>query len=288
MDTLCKPVYMSLFWDLSGNYLEYRIDEKLPLTKLDHKPFLPEDYRRLHSILSNKNSILQKYSEETIATLLKREPGSEKSRVDAISGATPYEIKQETVEGALSTCHTLWHYCYGEVQAVLREYTENRLLNEELVRWMINSGNEGLILYGMKYLEAYELLLFQSELLLAIRGNSPSLANQVLSRLPTDMINNEEFARSIWDLYRILHPSTQEQQLVKLRENTCLPASVIDEMAMASLYTREDQFVLFMKVFLSQKCLSPTQDKQVRHSLDQRKSSLSKKALETLKDFVEQ
>jgi hypothetical protein len=286
-DTLCKPVYMSLFWDLGGSYLEYRVDERIPLTKLDHKPFLPEDYKDLHSILLNKNSILQKYTPEQIATLVKREPGSEEANVDAISGATPYEIKQETVEGALYTCHTLWFYCYGEVQAILREYTKEKLLNEELVHRMINSGSTNLVLFGMEHMQSYEPEQFQADLLDAIRGNSPSLANQIISRLPADMINNNKFARSFWDLYRNLHSSSQLELLVKLRENPCLPESVIDEMLMSSLYTRENLFVRFMEVFLSQEDLSAAQDKQIKGLLTDRRSSLSKQAQESLQKFSE-
>jgi len=50
--------------------------------------------KQLHSILSNKNSLLEKYTPENISSLVKRKAGKENTDLDAISGATPYESKQ--------------------------------------------------------------------------------------------------------------------------------------------------------------------------------------------------
>jgi hypothetical protein len=56
-------------------------------------------------------------------------------------------------------------------------------------------------------------------------------------------------------------------------------------MLMSTLYTREEQFVLFMEVFLSQGHLSPAQEEQIKRMLKERESSLSKQAHESLQKF---
>ena len=68
-DNSCKPVYITLMWDLLGNYLDYKVDPKWPLTKIDHLPFSDEEYEKLHLVLADDHSILGSYTKKNIAEL---------------------------------------------------------------------------------------------------------------------------------------------------------------------------------------------------------------------------
>jgi len=43
----CKPVYINFYWDLLGNYTRFDFPKGAVLTRMDHKPFKPEDYEKL-------------------------------------------------------------------------------------------------------------------------------------------------------------------------------------------------------------------------------------------------
>ena len=72
--------------------------------------------------------------------------------VDAISGATPQYIKDQTIEGALYTCHALWSLCRGKIKEQLLNYTENNLLNDDLMHQMILSDDLKLIEFSFQHL----------------------------------------------------------------------------------------------------------------------------------------
>ncbi len=141
-DSECKSVRLTVRWDLLGKYQGYYLDDGLTFTKLDHEPFTEEEYARLHSILAYEQSILGSYTSKDIAELLKQDsPVEASTEVHAISGATPEEIRSEIIEGALYTCHTLWHLCRGETDDLILDYTKQYLLNEEFVHQLLLSGN---------------------------------------------------------------------------------------------------------------------------------------------------
>ena len=59
-DGECKFMHIKMYWSLLGNYVGFDRFPDLPLTKHDHDPFLRKDYQKLHSLLLDKNSILER------------------------------------------------------------------------------------------------------------------------------------------------------------------------------------------------------------------------------------
>ncbi|HEV7350904.1 hypothetical protein [Telluribacter sp.] len=145
-DSLCYLVVIDLSWDLLGNFKEYKLPPKAPLTKFDHDPFTEEDHKKLKTILSNKTSLLRDYD---MKALVDEKEKRTSSVVDATSGATSATIRDEVVGGALYTTHTLWHIVNGEVAEKILKHTEARFTNSMLLD-MLQADNFQYQFYALK------------------------------------------------------------------------------------------------------------------------------------------
>ena len=132
----CKPIHVTVFWNLVGDYIKYDLPENHPLTKMDHEEFMLEDYQKLHRILSNSKSVLSNYQLED---LVSNKTGLVHKNVDGISGATIKTVKNDVIEGAAYTCHSLWHLVHGEEPQFLA-FTES-VLNRALGCKLLESND---------------------------------------------------------------------------------------------------------------------------------------------------
>lgn len=140
----CLPVYINIYWDLSGKYKRFDFDDGAILTKLDHVPFTPEDYILLDNILREPDPRfldLPKHSEVVNYSLNHGDvPPSNPSpatsskifqtkyeMVDGVTGATRPEQTAKFVPGALYTCYTLWGLANDHLRK-MADYTVTQLL----------------------------------------------------------------------------------------------------------------------------------------------------------------
>ena len=155
IDDVCKLVDVTLYWDAMGFYqrLEYPEDE--PLTKLEHDPFNAADYKKLDTILKDRKSILKDHSLGFLATENNDAApvGSNKTGekdVDAVSKATPGEVKDAVVKDAAWTTWVLWHYANTEIVAMLRKMTESGC-SEKYLNHLLDSKDWRKIEFVLKY-----------------------------------------------------------------------------------------------------------------------------------------
>jgi hypothetical protein len=136
-DGLCKPISITIQWNLLGQFNAYQTDEEHELTKFDHIVLTAEDHKKLHSILSDTSSILRDYKVEdmidTTSTVYSL-------KLDAVTGATSKTFDGVTVEGALYTVYTLWHFVNGDVRKEMLKHTQ-ALISDAFVLYMMNSKN---------------------------------------------------------------------------------------------------------------------------------------------------
>lgn len=148
-DGLCKPISITVRWDLLGRFLSYHTDERHRLTKFDHIELTEEDHARLHAILSDTSSILRDYEvEDMIDTAVHLQS----LKLDAVTGATSKTFDGATVEGALYTVYTLWHFTNGDIRKRILEHTGS-LLSDRLVRYLLHSGNRGYVEFALRDLD---------------------------------------------------------------------------------------------------------------------------------------
>ena len=111
-DDLCRPVNITIYWDLLGNFINYRTPPSDPLTKFDHIELTAADHKKLHKILADTNSLLRDYAP---ADMVDKSIAVRSATTDAVTGATIKSFEDDIVSGAVYTVHTLWHFVNGEI-----------------------------------------------------------------------------------------------------------------------------------------------------------------------------
>lgn len=192
-DTLCANVEMKIFWDLAGNYAGFDTIAGKPLTKFDHKKFISADYLKLDEILKNRNSTLRILNKED---LVDKSVKVKATTVDAVTGATPATIKKATVEGAVYTSFTLWHFVNGAIRNRMALFTQS-IYSEPVAIQMLKSGNHETQLFALRNMsdKDYEI---HADLLFEVIGQSaPLIKAYIITKSPlpfSEFEKNRQFA----------------------------------------------------------------------------------------------
>ncbi|GAA4238836.1 hypothetical protein GCM10022291_30820 [Postechiella marina] len=153
LEEVCKVIPVRLFWDNIGQYTKYELDEGATLEKYEADVFAPEDYYKLHTILSNTASPFKKVFIEDILTV----PDELSEDIDAVSGATALELdEKDTVPGAALTCFTLWHWANGNVIANIKTIT-GLVSKEHLFNFLFNQEDDTYFNIAVKSLKSRKL-----------------------------------------------------------------------------------------------------------------------------------
>ncbi|NJO91016.1 MAG: hypothetical protein HC831_20155 [Chloroflexia bacterium] len=116
----CKPVHLTLFWDMAGSFLGFQIPKEEPLTKANHAKFTLADYYRLYTILNDPDSKIGNLSKQKLVQ------NNTRTAIDAISAATQTTNKNIVVSGAAFTCYTLWHIVNNNSILPLQPLNQNK------------------------------------------------------------------------------------------------------------------------------------------------------------------
>jgi len=252
-DTLCKLVKLTFKWDLLGNYLYYYMEDGETLTKLDHKPFSIEDYNKLHSILSDNKSVLGTYTKEYISGLLKdNSDQGGNPMVDVVTGATPEQLRTEIIEGALYSCHTLWHLCRGKIRDQILNHTGEMLLNEDFMHQLILSGDIHYIEFALRNLNSFDPSDFHGDIILIIQNNSSLTTSRIIEYMPGTLICNNEFNDQLWNLFGDLQYLSQRQFLKKLTSCNQLSDKILDGLISYSAHSIESQYIQILNTVFNQ------------------------------------
>lgn len=156
-DVKCYTVEIDFYFDLIGRYHTFDTIEGKGLTKLDHIPFSPGDYRKLDRLLKDPYSPIGTYQMEELVK------DTRTSEIDGLTGATIEEVKEIVISGGVYSCYTLWHIAQGALKDSLQQKTSS-LLNASLVKkltdahdqevnyFLINSFTEGQFVTYLPYI----------------------------------------------------------------------------------------------------------------------------------------
>jgi hypothetical protein len=211
IDGTCKPVFIELYWDLTGGYAGYGVYEDRPLTKFDHEEFLPEDHEKLNRLLTDNNSVLRRKElsdlfDESAAEVKKIEFQGEE--LDAVSGATKKEIKESIVEGALYSCYTLWHLIHGEASRKIGNYLDS-VYTDTLERRLLFSDYEPYQYHALRAMEATDFEQY-SERIASIFGTAKPLSRTyILKKMPKGMLREEGLSRKFYEDFAALDINTK-------------------------------------------------------------------------------
>ena len=148
MDSLCRLVDITLFWEITGKYLGFKMPPGTELTKKKHLPFTEMDYNRLNEILSDSASQLGFYTPAEI-----HPPKPVTVKTDGISGATIPDLSPWIVPDAAYTSYTLWHLTYGSTPDSIVSYTKKHFISNSLLVKLLESKDAFSQLKGLQWID---------------------------------------------------------------------------------------------------------------------------------------
>lgn len=179
----CYAVEINFWWDPIGRFHHYDTLPGQPLTKLDHDPFLEEDYQKLSDILTNPNSVLAKYKKEELVQ------DTRTSEVDGITGATIQEVKENVIEGAVYSCYTLWHLAHGSVVDSIKQTTLKRL-NPSFVKKLVSSEDQEINYFLINHFSEEDFARYLPEILETIGDGKGYYPKNAIEKMPVDVVRD--------------------------------------------------------------------------------------------------
>ena len=193
IDNICKPMAIEIYWNLLGAYVGYGVFTDNLLTKFDHDLFEESDYEKLHQLLLNRHSILERrqLSDLFDANVAAKEKVKFKGEeVDAISGATKKEIKESVVEGALYSCYTIWHLVHGEVAEKMGNFLDS-IYNPELSDYFLYSDYKDYQLHAIKNFDTLAIKNNLPRIIDIVVEAKPVIRSYILKKLPKNLWKEE-------------------------------------------------------------------------------------------------
>ncbi|AWV99286.1 hypothetical protein DJ013_14375 [Arcticibacterium luteifluviistationis] len=243
-DRVCYDVNLIFNWNLIGEFVDFEVFSKEPLTKLDHIPFSPEDYQRLQGILKNQDLNFVKIPAEELVVK------SDKPKLDGYSGATKETVKKEVIEGALYTCYTLWHIANGAVVDSIKSHTVNAL-NADLVSKIAKQKSQTANYFLINHLDTNGFKENIATILNSITESKGYFSKNAIERIPEDLFGLSLVQDFIIINYSDFDYYTQKAILSKLENVSNLPPTLsqffIDQLSTESSFSNQKIISLVLK-----------------------------------------
>ena len=212
-DSLCYLVEIDLYWDLLGNFKNYRLPPEAPLTKFDHEEFDAADHGKLKKILANKTSLLRDYD---MKSLVDNSVKRSSAVVDATTGATNASIKDEVVGGALYTTHKLWHIVNGEASQKILQHTQG-MFNDTLLVQMLRSDEYHYQYYALTKIPAEATDKYLPELMRLVASGDEYVPFFAVEKLPAHVWKDSEYQKKLIDMIGNLNFEMQNEIINRLK-----------------------------------------------------------------------
>ncbi len=208
---ICYNVNVTFNWNLIGEFIDYQVQPYDPLTKLDHKPFTLADYAKLQSILTNHDLIFTGMNAEELVV------ETAEAAVDGYSGATIEAIRDEVIDGALFTCHTLWHVANGAVVDSIRSHTQGRL-DKYLIGRIVKYNTASAHYYLINNLSDEQFAQNLPEIIDLVRNGKGYFPKNAIEKIPENLFAGKEMQDFLVQNYDSLSYYTQVAALNKLQK----------------------------------------------------------------------
>jgi hypothetical protein len=217
-DGECKLAKIKIYWNLLGNYIGYGIDNQTPLTKNEHDPFTSADYKKLHQLLSDRHSILERREMDdlidevpVVGEALKTYKG-----IDAISGATKKEIKESVVKGGLYSCYTLWHLANGEVVKDMQKQLKS-MYSDTINDYFLKSLYVDYQEYGLKNLKQQDFGDHFDDIIQIFKETTPITRAYILKKIPNELFVEMRVTNRFYGLFSSVDMNTRTQLIQKMK-----------------------------------------------------------------------
>lgn len=218
IDNVCKPLYVEVYWNLIGDYVGFGVHENQPLTKFDHEIFEELDHLKLHELLLNNHSILDR---KKLSDLHNEGVGVNEQikfkgvEVDAVSGATKKEIKESVVEGALYSCYTLWHLVHGKAAPEIRDFAPS-IWSDSLAHYFLHSRYESYQLFALKKISAAGFKKNIPAIIQIFKNGKPLNRSYLIKKMPETLWKEQLVATEFYEAFSEIDMNSKTLLLQKM------------------------------------------------------------------------
>ena len=218
-DNKCRPLDVTLRWNVTGRYLGFELPEKEFLSKYDHEPFTEAEYQRLHAILTDSLSALKNFHYNEIVP----KADSSYQKVDAVSGATSANVLDNVVEGAAFTTYKLWHLVYGPAQRRVEALTRQQI-TPAFVQLILNSSHPSDKIWALNHIKGFIVptSALQKSVLGYINGKDYNLMERALHSITAADLQSASLQGTLAQKLLATNYSTQKLLIGKLSEAPAL------------------------------------------------------------------
>ena len=234
-DGECKLAKIKIYWNLLGNYVGFGVYKKAPLTKNEHDPFTNSDYKKLHQLLGDRHSILERREMDDLIDEIPvvGEALETYKGVDAISGATKKEIKESVVKGGLYSCYALWHLVHGRVVGGMKSHLKT-IYSDSITNYLLKSDYQDYQEFGLKKLSDAKFALHIQDVIRIFNTSSPITRAYILKKIPNELFQKEIVTIQLYTVFSKVDKNTRTQLIEKMKDSNTksseLLVSQIDSM----------------------------------------------------------
>lgn len=225
-DNKCRPLDLTIYWNITGRYLGFRLPEEEFLSRYDHEPFNEEDYLRLNALLADPHLPFRGVSFEELI-----QPAEiDTAGVDGVSGATAKSLSAYVVEGAAYTTYTMWKIVYGPTQSIVRSKTEEQM-TPALLTQILNSPSSDDKIWGLRKIdESQQLSPSVADALLEIIGSEDFFpAYSAIEMLKPIHLTSDSLQIQLFSKYKQVNYSLRKPIIEKLKEAPEISPAVINK-----------------------------------------------------------
>lgn len=257
IDNICKPVRITLFWNLMGIYVGYGTPMDYPLTKFDHEEFEAKDYEKLHRLLRDRHSVLNTHEMSDLFDL-NATPGKRVKyqgiEVDAVTGATRKEIQASVVEGALYSCYAFWHLAHGEVVNSIKRYLDS-ICTSTLTRRFLQSEDETYQFYALKQMNDTAFVQEIVRVTEIFAEAEPIIRIYILKRISGTLLAEQDVTTRLYELFPTVDINTRT---LLIKKASFASPIAIELLSAHFAKMTKNQFKLVLAVLTDHpECLTP-------------------------------
>src|SRR5690606_28513812 len=148
--------------------------------KFDHIAFTKENHTQLHSILSDSPAMPRAYE---VNDMIDTPEYLRCTQSDALTRSTSLTVSAATVEGALYTVYTLWHFTNGAIRAKIKAHTRSYMSDDAVVKNMLASNNRDYVSFVFKHMTEEQHNRLGSDIVKLVGSKDPYIPRFALAQL---------------------------------------------------------------------------------------------------------
>ncbi|MCB0684925.1 MAG: hypothetical protein KDC53_00330, partial [Saprospiraceae bacterium] len=198
-DKKCRPIDLKIYWNITGRYGGFMLENEEFLSRREHEAFDSTDYQRLHALLADPMLPFTNVSFEQLV-----DHGTQNDHpVDAISGATARQLSNFVVEGAAYTTYLLWTALYGSANQTVQHATE-RQLNNDLLLKILKSVSSTDQIWALNRINTNGQMdpMIEQRLIQLIRGDEFFVSYSAISLIRPTHLQSKSLQLSLFSIYK--------------------------------------------------------------------------------------